>query len=270
MTEGSLERSTARPSAELIRGIRAAVPILIGYFPTAMAFGLIARTMSLRLMDACSMSLIVFAGASQFMALGLWSSGVAVGQIVIATLLMNFRHFLMSASLSRRIAPGARLLPLIAFGITDETFAIASARRGELRSGYLIGLESVAYLSWASGTAVGYTLGRVLPDVLQRSLGISLYALFIAILVPAVRRSWRAALIAAGAGLCHLALSRTGLLSPGWNIIVAILVGAGAGALLFPEGHSPAPAETQAQASRQPPRTQSDTQTDESDERGST
>jgi 4-azaleucine resistance transporter AzlC len=201
-----------------------------------MAFGLIARNMEIGLGGACSMSMLVFAGASQFMALSLLGSGVGAGEIVVAALLMNFRHFLMSASLSRRVVRHARFLPLIAFGLTDETFVIASTQKEKLESGYLIGLESVAYSSWVGGTVLGYTLGQVLPEVLQRSLGISLYALFIAILIPAVRRSWRAALVAALAGLCHVVLRMLGLFSSGWNIIVAILLGAGMGAALFADG----------------------------------
>ena len=164
------------------------------------------------------------------------NSGVAFGGIVAATLMMNFRHFLMSASLSRRIDGSTHLLPLIAFGITDETFAIASAQEGRLHSGFLLGLEAVAYVSWVSGTAAGYSLGRLLPDILQRSLGISLYALFIAILVPAVRRNWRAAVVAAAAGLCHTLLDWLSPLPSGWNIILAIVAGSVLGAVLFPGG----------------------------------
>ena len=101
------------------------------------------------------LNLLVFAGASQFMALNLLASGIGAGEIVLATLLMNFRHFLMSASLSAKIGGRARLLPVVAFGITDETFAVASSEKGELASDFLIGLESMAYFSWVSGTAVG-------------------------------------------------------------------------------------------------------------------
>jgi 4-azaleucine resistance transporter AzlC len=216
-----------------LRGVRTAIPILIGYFPAAMTYGLIAKNMDIDLLHTCLMSVMVFAGASQFMALNLIKGGIATGEIIIATLLMNFRHFLMSASLSSRMEKESRFLPVVAFGITDETFAIASTRNEKLSSGFLIGLESIAYSSWIAGTAVGHTLGRVLPDAIQRSLGIALYALFIAIIVPAVKRSFKAAAIALISAGCHVLLSELKLLSSGWNIIIAILAGAAAGSLLF-------------------------------------
>ena len=218
---------------DYFRGVRVAIPILIGYFPAAMTFGLIAKNMDIDLVHACLMSIMVYAGASQFMALNLIESGIATGEIVIATLLMNFRHFLMSASLSSKLQEKSRFLPVIAFGITDETFAVASTREQKLSSGFLIGLESVVYSSWIAGTAVGHTLGRVLPHAIQRSLGIALYALFIAILVPAVKRSYTAAVIALLSAGCHVLLSEIRILSSGWNIIIAILFGAAVGSLLF-------------------------------------
>ncbi len=218
---------------DYFRGVRVAIPILIGYFPAAMTFGLIAKNMDIDLVHACLMSIMVYAGASQFMALNLIESGIATGEIVIATLLMNFRHFLMSASLCSKLQEGSRFLPVIAFGITDETFAVASTREQKLSSGFLIGLESVVYSSWIAGTAVGHTLGRVLPHAIQRSLGIALYALFIAILVPAVKRSYTAAVIALLSAGCHVLLSEIRILSSGWNIIIAILFGAAVGSLLF-------------------------------------
>jgi 4-azaleucine resistance transporter AzlC len=218
---------------DYFRGVRTAIPILIGYFPAAMTFGLIAKNMDIDLVHACLMSIMVFAGASQFMALNLIASGIATGEIVIATLLMNFRHFLMTASLSSKLQEGSRFLPVIAFGVTDETFAIASTREQKLSSGFLIGLESVAYTSWVAGTAVGHALGRVLPHAIQRSLGIALYALFIAILVPAVKRSSRAAVIALLSAGCHVLLSEIRIVSSGWNIIIAILFAAAVGSLFF-------------------------------------
>jgi 4-azaleucine resistance transporter AzlC len=218
---------------DYFRGVRTAIPILIGYVPAAMTFGLIAKNMQISLLHAGLMSVMVFAGASQFMALNLIRSGIAMGEIVIATLLMNFRHFLMSASLSSKLERGARVLPIVAFGITDETFAIASTRNDRLSTSFLIGLESTAYFGWIAGTVVGHNLGRVLPDAIQRSLGIALYALFIAILVPAVKRSCRAAVIALLSAGCHVLLSQIGVVSSGWNIIIAILVGAAVGTLIF-------------------------------------
>ena len=220
---------------DFTKGLRAAVPILIGYLPIAMTFGLIARNMDIGLPPACGMSLLVFAGASQFMALNMIMNGMAVSEILIATLLVNFRHFLMSASLATKLSAGARFRAVIAFWISDETFAVASGQRDRVSGPYLLGLEGLAYVSWACGTAIGHLIGHVLPDAIQKGMGISLYALFIAILVLGVRQSLRAGLVALVAAGAHLLFGLMRSLPSGWSIIFAVVVGSAVGAFVFRE-----------------------------------
>jgi len=210
------------------------LPIVVGYFPVAMAFGLLARTADITLADACLFSLLVFAGASQFMAIDLIRAGIASVDIILATFLLNLRHLMMSAALAVRIRQVRRgFLPFIAFGVTDESFSVASLKTGELTASYLLALNGVAYCAWAAGTAAGYLFGNILPAAVQSSLGIGLYALFTAILVPAGRKSAGALAIALLAGLIYIALSRSGLLAPGWALIAAIIGAAGGGLFIL-------------------------------------
>jgi len=219
---------------DLSAGLRRGLPILLGYFPVALAFGMIARNAQVPLVHAAGMSAFVYAGASQFMALNLLIGGVPAAEIVAATLLLNFRHFLMSASLSARMKRPGRLTPLLAFGITDETFAVAASAPAAVSPGavYLLGLEAAAYVGWLSGTVLGHALGAVLPPVLQGALGMGLYGLFIGILVPEARRSRRAALVACVSAAIHWLLRHFGVMPPGWSIIAAIAAGAAFGAAL--------------------------------------
>lgn len=147
-------------------GFKAGLAIAVGYFPVAMAFGIMAKAIGISFLETSLFSLLVFAGASQFMALNLLKTGVMAGEIVLATLLLNFRHFLMSAALSARWAErGSGRLALIAFGITDETLALAATREEKLTFPFLLALEGTAYLAWVLGTAAGHRLGDVLsPD----------------------------------------------------------------------------------------------------------
>jgi 4-azaleucine resistance transporter AzlC len=206
------------------------LPIVAGYFPVAMAFGLLAKTVGVSFADACLFSLVVFAGASQFMALDLIRAGIAAADIVLATFLLNLRHMMMSAALAVRLNGVRRgLVPFVAFGVTDETFSVASLKAGELTARYLLALNGVAYAAWFGGTVAGYLVGQVLPAAVQSSLGVGLYALFAAILVPELKKNRGALVIALLSGLIYLLLSRSGLLSPGWSLIAAIVAAAAAG-----------------------------------------
>ena len=176
-------------SRELKEGITAGLPVFAGYFPIAVTFGLMAASMNINMRETLAFSIFVFAGASQFVGLNMISSGIGAGEIVLTVFLLNFRHFLMSASVSSKAAFKKPLIPVIAFGITDETFAIASMRQGNLTESYMLGLNFTSYAGWVIGTLTGFIAGDFLPAVLQESISICLYSMFVAILIPAVKKT---------------------------------------------------------------------------------
>ncbi len=216
-------------------GIISGFPIVIGYFPVAMAFGLIAKTVDVSLLDSFLFSSMVFAGASQFMALELIRVGIPVGSIILATFLLNLRHMMMSAALSVKLKAGIdkRWLPLIAFGVTDETFSVASLKDGHVTASYLIALQGTSYLSWICGTIAGYFTGSIIPEAVQNSLGIGLYAMFAAILVPEIKKSLNILLLSIGSGAAYALISYLKLLPHSWNLIAAIIISSIAGVVFL-------------------------------------
>ncbi|GAB6089202.1 AzlC family ABC transporter permease [Spirochaeta dissipatitropha] len=214
------------------RGILLALPIAAGYFPVAVAFGLSATSTGLGFAESAAMSLAVFAGASQFLALGLLAAGAAPVQIIISGVLLNLRHFLFSAAVSDQ-HPDWRLPQRLAnaFGLTDEVFALA-ATYNDLPPRLLFGMEMTAYSAWVGGTLLGHAVGGVIPMRLAAAMGIGLYGLFAALLAVHVRHKILNLIPAAVAALAHIALRMTAL-APGWVFTLAILIGA-ASALLLP------------------------------------
>ncbi|MDQ0257990.1 4-azaleucine resistance transporter AzlC [Evansella vedderi] len=184
----TVSSSYAEPS-HLKKGIIDGIPIGIGYMPVALTFGLIAGTTGLTVAEAVLMSMIVFAGASQYMALTMIALGSGALEIILATFIVNFRHLLMSASIHERAEKSSKKIRAVyAFGLTDEVFAVASTKEEPIRSNYIIGVAAVAYTSWVTFTGVGYFAGSFLPGILQESMAIALYALFIALLIPSIKK----------------------------------------------------------------------------------
>lgn len=212
-------------TSDFISGLRAGVSIAIGYFPVAVTFGLLSKSSGLSLAETFSMSLIVYAGAAQYIALNLLSLGIGIAEIILATFILNSRHFLMSASIQARAAKEPLWKKLIyAFGITDETFSVASMKPGKITAGFMFGLGGIAYGSWLLSTLLGYLFGASLPDVLKESMGIALYAMFIALLMPALSKSRKILTLAlSGAGLNFL-FTYFELLSTGWSLITSALL----------------------------------------------
>ncbi len=122
-----------------VRGLRAGIPVTIGYLPMAVAFGIVARAAGIGMAEATGMSVFVFAGASQYMAADLVASGVHPASIVLATLVLNFRHFLMSTHLGRRLRPGPAASLAVGFVVTDETYVVGSLEP-DLDPGFFLGL----------------------------------------------------------------------------------------------------------------------------------
>lgn len=217
-------------------GIASGIPIAIGYLPSAMAFGLLAKAVGASFLDTALFSLLVYAGASQFMAINLISTGVAAIEIILATFLLNLRHMLMSASLAAKLQEKRLgLVALIAFGVTDESFSVAATRKEELSAAFTLALNFVAYSAWVGGTVLGFLIGEFLPVSLQQSMGIALYAMFAAILVPEVKKSFRLLGLAFGAGAMNWMLSLLKILPSGWNLITAMTASALIAAVFFKE-----------------------------------
>jgi len=217
---------------EIGASLRAGFPIFIGYVPAAVAFGILAKSCDLTLLECFLFSAMVFAGASQFIALNLLVTGMGAVGIILTTLLVNFRHLLMSASLATRLKGVSRpyLFPM-AFGITDEVFSVLSFTRGSLSKTYVFLVELLAYSAWVGGSVAGYILGGFLPDILSKSMGVALYALLLAILMPEVKASFRALILAVSGGLLNTWLIHLDILPRGWTIIVCILIVAYMGSL---------------------------------------
>lgn len=213
--------------------LRAGIPIFIGYFPAAVAFGILAKTCGVSLLGTFLFSAVVFAGASQFIALNLMVTGMGPVGIILTTLLVNFRHFLMSTYLSTRIKEKARAwyIPM-AFGVTDEVFSVLSFTREPLTRTFVLLTEFYAYSGWVSGTLAGFLLGGFMPPVLTQSMGVALYALLLAILMPEIKSSQRSLVLAVSSGLLNWGLVYADVLPKGWSIIICILLVAGAGAAL--------------------------------------
>ena len=213
--------------------VRAGIPIFIGYFPAAVAFGILAKTTGVSLVEAFLFSAVVFAGASQFIALNLLATGMGPAGIILTTLLVNFRHFLMSTYLSTRITEKAKrwYIPM-AFGVTDEVFSVLSFTKGDLTKNFVLALEFSAYSGWVSGTLAGFLLGGFMPPVLTQSMGVALYALLLAILMPEIKSSHTSLFLTLASGLLNWLLVSMDFLPRGWTIIVCILVIATTGAII--------------------------------------
>lgn len=219
---------------KLKEGITSAIPIVIGYFPIAMAFGLLAKNASISLIDTALFSMMVYAGASQFMALDLIIIGVSTSSIILATFLLNLRHMMMSASLAVEFKDiNKKYLPLLAFGITDETFSVVSFNKDKISLPFIMVLHILAYSSWALGTMAGYLSGEIIPSSLQSSLSIGLYAMFAALLFPEIKKSKRILFLSLISVIVYVILFYSNIFTSGWDIILGIIISSALGVIIF-------------------------------------
>ncbi|AGB41087.1 putative branched-chain amino acid permease (azaleucine resistance) [Halobacteroides halobius DSM 5150] len=223
-------------------GLKKGIPIALGYIPIAIAFGLVSKSAGIPNSISILMSLLVFAGASQFIAVNLLALQTGYWEIVMTTFIINLRHFLMSASISQKINKevSQKWRAILAFGITDETFSVASLRpEKELTAKFLLGLNLISYSAWVLGTAIGVFLGASLPEVVQNSMGIALYVMFIGLLIPSLKKSKVIFGIFIIAIIINSSLYWIPLfsnISTGWSIIITTLSTAMIGAIIFPTG----------------------------------
>ena len=225
-----------------LRGLRDGVPIGLGYFAVAFALGIRASGAGLTAWQAALMSVLNVTSAGEAAAIGLLGVGTTYVELAFTQLVINIRYLLMSCSLSQKIAPKTSVLHrlLIGYGVTDEIFGISMGVEGKLSPAYSYGAIAVAVPGWTLGTFLGAVLGNILPVRAVSALGVALYAMFLAIILPPARKNKViAGLIVvsmlASAGLTllvkHLALDD---FSEGFRIITLTVVISLAAAILFP------------------------------------
>ncbi|WP_035710022.1 AzlC family ABC transporter permease [Salibacterium aidingense] len=206
-------------------GLKDGSSIALGYMPAAVTFGFIAQTAYLSAWETIMMSILVFAGAAQYMALSLVAAGTGALEIIFTTFIVNLRHFLMSASLNEKAEPDHPLKKAgYAFGITDEIFAVTSMNKGEVSSAYIYGVFLISYISWVMFSGVGHSVGELLPSMLQQSLTFALYALFISLLVPSLKKHRKILVLAATAAVLNSLFVQ--IMADGWAVILATLLSA--------------------------------------------
>ncbi len=219
---------------EALTGTVRAVPIILGYLPIGVAFGVLASTAGLSTYTAAAMSLFVFAGSSQLIAVGLIDAGAGILAITLTTFLVNLRHMLMSAYLAPHLG---HLKPwqqaFFSYEITDESFALHSARFRENKVPPLVELFALnhsAHLAWIAGTLLGaWVGGRLAFDTAAFGIDFALPAMFIALLIMQVE-NYKHAAVAVLAALLGIILYLSGM--DQLYIILATIIAATAGLLL--------------------------------------
>ncbi|TIH08464.1 AzlC family ABC transporter permease [Pseudomonas leptonychotis] len=203
-------------------GCRDSIPMIVGILPFGLIYGALASLAGLSLAQALGMSLLVYAGSAQFIAISLLTLGSGTLVILLTTLVVNLRHVLYSAALQPYVGGlSQRWRVPLAFGLTDEAFAVVQRRylaRGMSEHGqwYHAGVALALYLSWVGSSLVGALFGQSVPNLAGWGLDFAMLATFIGIVVPALRNQPQiAAALVAGAValLCHAWPYKLGLMA---------------------------------------------------------
>lgn len=225
------------------KGVKSGLPIGIGYIPVSFTFGFLAVSGGLPIWVAVVISLTNLTSAGQFAGTNLIFAGAGYLEVALTTFVINIRYMLMSLSLSQKLErkTGTLARLVMAFGITDETFVVGSLKTGTLTAPFMLGLIFMPIVGWNLGTLMGGCISTLLPQALQNAMGIALYAMFIALIIPAAKASVHVLCI-----ICIAVAVQCGLkyipvfsfLSDGFRVIISTVAAAGIGAWLFPEAGS--------------------------------
>lgn len=224
---------------EYLAGMKAGMPVCVGYFSVSFGFGAMAISMGLSVWQAVLISASNLTSAGQFAGLTVIAAGAVMIEMILTQLVINSRYALMGLALGQRLGPdagtGQRLLA--AFFNTDEVFALGMSRKGKLTVSFFVGAGTVAALGWVGGTALGAIAGTILPLAVRTALGTMLYGMFIAIVVPQARREKPMQICMAAALMLSCLFSwLPGLktVSAGLAIVICTVAAAAVCALVFP------------------------------------
>lgn len=221
------------------KGLKDGVPIALGYLSVSFTFGMMAVAGGLPVSLAVAISMTNLTSAGQFAGLSLMLTGGGCFEMALTQLVINLRYALMSVSLSQKFHKSVSLLDrfLIAFGNTDEIFAVASGQKTDVGKKYMYGLILMPYLGWSLGTLLGAAASAVLPEAVRSALGIAIYGMFLAIFIPPMKKDKAVAVVVLTAAALSCLFFYVPVLksvSSGFVIIICAVVAATLGALIKP------------------------------------
>ena len=213
------------------------IPIALGYLSVSFGFGILAVESGLSVLQSSVISASNLTSAGQIAGVGVIAAGGTLLEMILVQLVINIRYSLMALSLSQKLdrsftAPH-RLLA--SYGITDEIFAVCSAQKGTITPADMYGMILIAMAGWVLGTFLGAAAGEILPDSVTAAMGIVLYGMFLAIIIPPSRKKKSVLFVTVIAALLSILFKYVlTMVSGGFAVIICAIVAAGLGALFFP------------------------------------
>ena len=220
-------------------GVHRGLPVGMGYFSVSFGFGAMAVAQGVSALNATLISATNLTSAGQFAGLTLIVAGATLWEMILTMLVINSRYSLMSLALSQRMGQKIGILPrlIIAFFNTDEIFALAMARETALTVPFMLGLGTLPILGWTLGTLSGGLAGSVLPESIRAALGVMLYGMFIAIVIPPAKKEREILITVILALICSCLFAWVPMLqqvSAGISIVICTVAAAMVSAWLFP------------------------------------
>lgn len=223
--------------SRFVRGMYHGIPIALGYLSVSFGFGIMAVRAGLTPLAATLISASNLTSAGQAAGVDIIAASGAIIEMILVQLTINIRYSLMALSLSQKLDKKFSTPHRFAasFGITDEIFAVCSAQIEPLTPAYMYGMILVAFLGWVSGTALGAAAGQLLPAAVSSALGIVLYGMFLAIIIPPSRKHKSVLIVVlAAAAVSILFRYVITVVSGGFAVIISAVIASAVGALLFP------------------------------------
>ena len=221
------------------QGLKAGLPVGLGYFSVSFAFGVAAVQSGLSVLNAVLISLTNLTSAGQLAGLSVIAAAGSLIEMAATQFVINLRYALMSISLSQKLDRSVTMADrmLLSFGVTDENFAIAANKEGTVTAPYFFGLMTLPILCWTGGTFFGAAAGEILPAAVLSALGVAIYGMFVAIVLPVAKKSLAVALVsllAIALSCCFAWVPILNQVSGGFAIIISAVLAAAFGAFFFP------------------------------------
>lgn len=221
------------------QGLKDGIPIALGYLSVSFSLGIMVLAQELTVFQGAVMSATNVTSAGEFAGLKIIAAGGTIAEVILTQLIINLRYALMSLSLSQKLSDEMKWWQrlIVAFANTDEIFAVAMSRQKSLTFTYMLGLQILPVIGWVAGTILGGVAASLMPHTLSVAMGVALYGMFIAIVIPEAKKSKPVLIVSEIAIVISCLLyyvTALSFISDGIGIIISTVIAATIGAVLFP------------------------------------